>query len=53
MSKGSRRRPCLISLAEEDLRWKLAFGRISESEFQSAMVRLCREGKLRKERRKR
>ena len=33
MSKGSARRPCLISPFEEELRWKLAKGEITRLEF--------------------
>ena len=33
MSKGSARRPCLISPHEEELRWKLAQGDITRLEF--------------------
>ena len=35
--KGSERRNKNISSEEEDLRWKLAFGKISEEEFNKAM----------------
>ena len=35
--KGSDRREKNISPAEEDLRWKLAFGKISEEEFNEGM----------------
>ena len=38
--KGSGRREKNISSAEEDLRWKLAFGKISEQEFNEAMEKL-------------
>lgn len=33
VGKGSKRRPRLVSLAEEDLRWKLFLGKISEKYF--------------------
>lgn len=38
--KGSESRKKFISSAEEDLRWKLAFGKISEQEFNKAMEKL-------------
>ena len=38
--KGSERREKNISSAEEDLRWRLAFGKISEQEFNEAMEKL-------------
>jgi hypothetical protein len=38
--KGSTQRNKNISSAEEDLRWKLAFGKISEQEFNEAMEKL-------------
>jgi hypothetical protein len=38
--KGSAPRNKNISSAEEDLRWKLAFGKISEQEFNEAMEKL-------------
>ena len=38
--KGSAPRNKNISYAEEDLRWKLAFGKISEQEFNEAMEKL-------------
>jgi len=33
MGKGSNRRPRLVSLEEEDLRWKLYQGKITERQF--------------------
>lgn len=36
MSKGSARRPCLISPFEEELRWKLAKGEITRLKFDAA-----------------
>ncbi len=33
MSKGSKKRPCLIPRWQEDLRWKLAYGRITPKEY--------------------
>jgi hypothetical protein len=38
--KGSTQRNKNISSVEEDLRWKLAFGKISEQEFNEAMEKL-------------
>jgi hypothetical protein len=38
--KGSAPRNKIVSSAEEDLRWKLAFGKISEQEFNEAMEKL-------------
>ena len=37
MSKGSKRRPCQISRVEEDLRYALAFGNITQREFNIGM----------------
>ena len=38
--KGSGPRNKIVSSEEEDLRWKLAFGKISEQEFNEAMEKL-------------
>jgi hypothetical protein len=38
--KGSGPRNKNVSSEEEDLRWKLAFGKISEQEFNEAMEKL-------------
>ena len=38
--KGSAPRNKIVSSSEEDLRWKLAFGKISEQEFNEAMEKL-------------
>jgi len=38
--KGSGPRNKKVSSAEEDLRWRLAFGKISEQEFNEAMEKL-------------
>ncbi len=35
--KGSKRRPCQISREEEQLRWDLAYGRITYKEFEIGM----------------
>jgi hypothetical protein len=40
MSKGSRRRPCLVSATEEDLRWKLFLGKIDKKTFDIEMSML-------------
>lgn len=41
--KGDARRPCLISPAEYELRYDLAFGRISRAEFEKKLreIRKC------------
>lgn len=38
--KGSKRRPTLVSREEEDLRWELAYGRITRRTFDEKMVEL-------------
>ena len=38
--KGSKRRPALISCAEEDLRWQLVQGEITYREFYKTMCKL-------------
>jgi hypothetical protein len=38
MSKGSARRPCLVSRKEEDLRYKMARGEITYEQFIEAMI---------------
>lgn len=40
MGKGSKRRQCLISPEEEDLRWKLALGEITREQFDTEMEKL-------------
>ncbi len=42
MSKGSKRRPCLVAAAEVDLRWKLAYGRITREEYENAKRKLSK-----------
>ncbi len=37
MSKGSKRRPCLIGRVEEGLRYALAFGNITQKKFNIGM----------------
>lgn len=44
MSKGSARRPTQISRQEEDLRYALAFGKITFKVFEQKMKALHREG---------
>ena len=38
--KTDKRRPCLVSREEEDLRWKLALGRIDQETFDEKMKKL-------------
>lgn len=38
--KGSKRRPTFISREEEDLRWDLAYGRITRRTFDEKMAEL-------------
>ena len=40
MGKGDKRRPRLVSQEEEDLRWKLAQGRIDRGTFDKEMKKL-------------
>jgi len=40
MSKGSKRRPTFISRKEEDLRWNLAYGKITRRIFDEKMAEL-------------
>lgn len=40
MSKGSKRRPRQISREEEELRYGLAFGKITREEFDKEMEKL-------------
>jgi uncharacterized membrane protein len=42
LGKGDKRRPKFISDAEEDLRYKLAFGKITREEFDKEMEKLKR-----------
>jgi len=44
--KGSTRRPRLISRAEEDLNWALAYGKITFAEWEKKKKKLLREGKI-------
>lgn len=47
--KGSGRRPTLISKHEEDLRWKLAQGKITFNEFEKRIKELRLEEKRAKD----
>lgn len=40
MGKGSQRRPCLVSRDEEELRWDLALGKITQRTFDRKMRKL-------------
>jgi hypothetical protein len=40
VSKGSKRRPKFISDVEEDLRYKLAFGKITREKFDEELNKL-------------
>jgi hypothetical protein len=46
MSKGDKRRPSSISRAEEELRWKLANGKISFATFEKRYKKMLQEGKI-------
>lgn len=48
MSKGSARRPRQISREEEDLRWNLAYGKITLAEFTGKIRGLRRDKKKQK-----
>lgn len=43
MSKGDKRRPCLVSREEEGLHWLLALRKITRKKFDKAMkeLKLC------------
>lgn len=45
MSKGSSRRPCLISRAREELQWALAYGVITFEEYARRKKALDRKEK--------
>ena len=38
--KSDKRRPCLVSREEEDLRWRLAQGRIDRKTFDKTIKKL-------------
>ena len=40
MGKGSKKRQCLVSREEEDLRWSLLQGYITRQKFDAAMKKL-------------
>ena len=46
MGKGSKRRPCLISREEEEIRYALAREEITIVEFKKRERKLQREGKI-------
>jgi len=48
MGKGSERRPTAISREEEDLKWKLAYGKITFDEFEKRYKQLARQGKIKR-----
>ena len=43
--KGSNRRPTLVSKAENDLRWKYAYGNMTFKEFESRLRDIRRKEK--------
>ena len=48
MGKGSARRPSSTTREEEQLRWKLAEGRITFDEFERRYKELLRAGKIKR-----
>jgi len=46
MSKGSKKRPTLVSNEENTLRWKLALGEITFDEYNKQYKQLKKEGKI-------
>lgn len=46
MGKGSKKRPPQISRAEENLRWALAYGKITFQQFEQKYKQLLKEGKI-------
>jgi hypothetical protein len=46
MSKNDHRRPCQVSPDEENLRWQLAYGEITEEQFAVGIEQLRKEGKI-------
>ena len=48
MGKGSKRRPSAITREEENLRWKLALGRITFKQFEGRYKQLLKEGKIKR-----
>jgi len=45
MSKGSQRRPILITREQEDLNWKLFLGQITLEEYRVKRGKLIMEGR--------
>jgi len=48
MGKGSARRPSQVTHEEEQLRWRLYKGEITETEFNAEYKRLQRIGKIKR-----
>jgi hypothetical protein len=46
MGKGSKRRPSSTTREEEDLRWKLAFGKITFKQYEKKYKELLKAGKI-------
>ena len=46
MGKGDARRKCSISRQEEELRWRLAYGKITFDEYAAKRKKLLAEGKI-------
>ncbi len=46
MGKGSGRRKCSVSRHEEDLRYALAYGKITFDEYAAKRKKLLAEGKI-------
>ena len=45
MGKGSKKRPTLVSQAENDLRWDYVYGTMTLSEFESKLLEIRRKEK--------
>ena len=45
-SKNDHQRPCQVSPEEEDLRWQLAQGKITLTEFEAGIEALRKAGKI-------
>jgi len=48
MGKGNRRRPLRTGTEENDLRWELAEGKITEAQYNRRYAKLEREGKIKR-----
>ncbi len=48
MGKGSKRRPLKTLTEENNLRWELAEGKITEAEYNRRYAKLKREGKIKR-----